>query len=560
MLRKDAKLGGGTYGIVYKVTTEEGESYALKRNLAELDQLSEAIRELDILNRLRGHPRIITIKMVTTKDALVDNDINSPLKVKGMRDDVFHFLFELAESDLENWTQTHKLSLRQYKQFMVDILLGVEFITSSGIIHRDLKPGNIVVFRSDQENDSNDHSPNDVNLNSETMDSPTLPDEFNDLYRLKICDFGLATPITLDDNNTPGVYTPWYRAPEVIGRHTDYNEKADYWAVGCIFYELLFKIPFCGKCNTNDDTNIARALIRRAHYSYDSYEIKEVLNYRGEQSLPNPPKTIYQQMINKPEIRSMIIAEEEDYKPVAKSISEIITGLLQINPNKRWSATTALDHSFFDEYRDYIEQSRESCGPRYAYQHIYDILDVPERRWISEYITKIYNDKDDYSWYTHKRMFHAIDMFDRVLRYEKKKIKPTAKRIRTKEGGHIMSNLDAEIYFFSCLHIAISMFGTLTTAVDITEVIPKHLGNNKKYIAKLKAAQLYILKDVFKYKIYRYTIYEAIYGTYKGDREYIELIFYYAIIKLSSDYKSINGLQPTDLAKEVIDMAESDNS
>lgn len=558
MLRKESKLGGGTYGVVYKVTTPDGESYALKRNLAELDELSEAIRELDILNRLRGHPRIITIKMVTTKEVLEDNDINSPLKAKGMRDDIFHFLFELADSDLENWTRTHKLTLTQFKQFMIDILLGVEFIAQSGIIHRDIKPGNIVVFKPGKENTPiNDLSPEGTpSLNDELIQSPPLPEGYENLYRLKICDFGLATPISLDENNTPGVYTPWYRAPEVIGGHTNYDEKADYWAVGCIFYEMLFKVPFTGKCDTKCDVNIARALIRRAHYAYDSYEIEEVLNYHGDQALPNPPKAIYGQMISKPEIRSMLLADESDFKKPAKDISDIITGLLQINPSKRWSATTALNHSFFDSHRTYIDECRASCAPRYAYQHIYDIPDVPERAWISEYITRMYNEKDNYNWYTHKRMFHAIDLFDRVLRYEKKK--NGAKRIKTKEAGHIISNLDAEIYFFSCLHIAITIFGSLTTAINITEILPKHL-NTKKHLTKIKSIQVTLLRDVFKHKIYRFTIYEAI--NFKcQNRELIELCLYHAITKLTTDTKSIKGLQPTDLAQEIVELVEAEQA
>jgi serine/threonine protein kinase len=252
----------------------------------------------------------------------------------------------------------------------------------------------------------------------------------------------------------------------------------------------------------------------------------------------------------------MLIAEGIEYRKTAKDISDIINGLLQINPSKRWSATTALNHSFFDDRREYIEECRASCDPRYACQHIYNIVEVPERTWISEYITRLYNDKDSYNWYTHKRMFHAIDLFDRVLRYEKNK--KGNKRIKTKEGGHVISNIEAEIYFFCCLHIAITIFGSLTTAIDIVEILPKHL-NTKKHLAKIRSTQTMLLSDVFKFKIYRYTIYEAIHGKCK-DKELTEMCFYYAINKLTIETKSTKGLQPTDLAQEIIELVEAEQA
>lgn len=553
MLRKEAKLGDGTYGIVYKVSTPEGETFALKRNLSELDQFSSAIRELDILNRLRGHPRIITIKMITTREDLIESEINSPVKAKGMRDDVFHFLFELADSDLDNWTHANKMSFNQYKQFMIDILLGTEFIASSGIIHRDLKPSNIVVFKPGQETSTGDVSPDNTPASSvEIPDPPLLPDGYQNLHRIKICDFGLATPISQDDELTPGVYTAWYRPPEVIGGHRNYDEKADYWSVGCILYEMIFKTPFVGKCDSNNDVNIARALIRRAHYNYDNYEIREVLNYNGDTCLPNPPRTIYQQLINKPEVRSMMIAANQDYKKICKELSDIITGLLQINPSKRWTATMCLDHPFFDSHREYIQECRRTCLPRYAYQHAYDIPEVPERTHISNYITDIYNKRSDYHWYTHKRMFHAIDLFDRALRYERNK--SNGNRIKSRQVGHIISKTDAELYFFCCLHISITVNGSLVQTVNIEEILPNHL-STKRHIAAIRNLQTTLLRDVFKYRIYRFTIYEAIHQA-RPDKDLLELCMYHSITKLTIESKTTRGLQPTELCKDILDIID----
>jgi mitogen-activated protein kinase 15 len=48
---------------------------------------------------------------------------------------------------------------------------------------------------------------------------------------------------------TEGVATRWYRAPEVLLGSSSYNEKADMWSVGCIFAEMLMKMPLFN-CNS----------------------------------------------------------------------------------------------------------------------------------------------------------------------------------------------------------------------------------------------------------------------------------------------------------------------
>jgi serine/threonine protein kinase len=64
---------------------------------------------------------------------------------------------------------------------------------------------------------------------------------------VKICDFGSAK--MLDQKlNTPYIVSRYYRAPELILACSDYTEKIDIWAIGCIFMEFLTLRPlFPGK-------------------------------------------------------------------------------------------------------------------------------------------------------------------------------------------------------------------------------------------------------------------------------------------------------------------------
>ena len=46
------------------------------------------------------------------------------------------------------------------------------------------------------------------------------------------------------------VSTPCYRAPEVVMSRGGYTSALDMWSVGCIFGELLQRVPYLGKATT----------------------------------------------------------------------------------------------------------------------------------------------------------------------------------------------------------------------------------------------------------------------------------------------------------------------
>ena len=100
--------------------------------------------------------------------------------------------------------------------FFKQIASGTAYIHSKKILHRDLKPSNIFIS-------SDNH--------------------------LKIGDFGLSKrhKNTMSMANTL-VGTTIYIAPEIYGG-VPYNEKADVWSLGCIFYELGSLKPAFGGHN-----------------------------------------------------------------------------------------------------------------------------------------------------------------------------------------------------------------------------------------------------------------------------------------------------------------------
>jgi len=65
---------------------------------------------------------------------------------------------------------------------------------------------------------------------------------------VKICDFGSAKVLSPNGLNTPYIVSRYYRAPELILACSDYTNKIDVWAIGCILAEFLTRRPiFPGK-------------------------------------------------------------------------------------------------------------------------------------------------------------------------------------------------------------------------------------------------------------------------------------------------------------------------
>ena len=178
---------------------------------------------------------------------------------------------------------------------------GVNYIHSCKVIHRDLKSQNILICK-----------------------------ELN----IKIADFGLAR--TYSNEVRPyseEVVTLWYRPPEILLGRTEYSSAVDIWSVGCIFYELLTKIPlFMG---TNEIDQLRKIFeIMGVPSELDLPEIKDK-NFDFPPSSPDkPPKTF---------------KDLSDKANFDENERDLLMKMLIYNPSKRITAKAALSHPYFDD-------------------------------------------------------------------------------------------------------------------------------------------------------------------------------------------------------------------
>lgn len=200
------RIGSGAYSTVYKgYNVGTGELVAIK--VVDLYHLTsrEPHKKENLKTRLK-----IEIKIAQSTD--------HPNLVKMF--DVFeeeervYLIFEFCGGgDLSKFLQKRGvLPETEAREYLQQIVSGMEYLMMNDIIHRDLKPQNILMKK--------------------TVNSSFCP------YILKIADFGFAKQTDPDVLSATVCGSPLYMAPELL-KMCPYSTKADLWSLGVILYEMV---------------------------------------------------------------------------------------------------------------------------------------------------------------------------------------------------------------------------------------------------------------------------------------------------------------------------------
>lgn len=195
--------------------------------------------------------------------------------------------------------------MEDIRSYMKQILTGMAYVHKQGIFHRDLKPENILL---------------------------------NDKGVVKICDFGSAKFLN-DKLNTPYIVSRYYRAPELILACSDYTEKIDVWAIGCIFFEFLKLMPlFPGR------TEGSQLIEQIAILGLPS---RETMFKMSKQMSPNTVDLVHK-LDDMPCQNMAHILPYKDYsRKDIEDCADLISKMIQWVPKDRISCEEALKHSFF---------------------------------------------------------------------------------------------------------------------------------------------------------------------------------------------------------------------
>lgn len=522
---KIGKAGSGTYGTVYraKMGKKDVTEIAVKRNIIDADiSFSGSIREMDLLNRLRGHPYIVKLLSVAFGNPFVTP--NSPIASKKdeYKEDYLHFVFEKGEQNLHNLIYEKAVHVSYLKLCMVQILLSVEYMHAKGVIHRDIKPANLLWF---------------IDKNKTSV---------------KICDFGLSKVHTNQAPSSPHVVTCWYRAPEICSHDCNYSFSSDIWSVGCVFYEMIARHALLLGYKDDDNKILSKIIgLSPSVTPKDIYKLTNGNKISLTKDASPKYKKSWRQMIN---LSATEILEFNKY-PGAENkeadyeeFLDLIDKLLRLDPNERLTATAALEHPFFNPYKNIIEWCRTNFPPAIKTAPVISIIDCPERRWIIQSAFKFFNDRAELSWFKYRILFQSIDMFDRYIVHCESL---GNFKIPSEYNGKYMTKENSNLKYMVCLYMCIKYFTTLSIPISYMELVEDKY-KTPRCLLEAEEYEQQMLRDVLKFKVYRETIYEA------ADR--IPCILDdYKIRDITEQYGKITSkenITPSELLKEILNIVE----
>ena len=190
------------------------------------------------------------------------------------------------------------LSESKAKSWIYQTLKALDFMHRNGIFHRDIKPENILIRNG----------------------------------QVKLADFGSCKYIFSKPPFTEYISTRWYRSPECLLTDGYYNYKMDIWGLGCVFFEILTLVPLFPGDDEIDQVN--------------------KINY----ILGSPPDDLYQKFVKNSAHREQFFFEHQKGVGINKFLSHInpkivdlISKMLEYDPDKRFTAKQCLNHECFKE-------------------------------------------------------------------------------------------------------------------------------------------------------------------------------------------------------------------
>ncbi|KAA8493587.1 Cyclin-dependent kinase D-3 [Porphyridium purpureum] len=286
---KVRQIGEGTFGVVYMARDlrHHNRIVAIKKVRMGKKEEGVSIPAVREIKLLQElhHPNVISMLDVFASKA--SNNVN--------------LVFEFAVTDLEGVINDRALVLlpSHIKCMMRMMLKALEYLHASWTLHRDLKPGNVLIGADGQ---------------------------------LKITDFGLAK-LHADVNQkrlTNMVITRWYRPPELLFGSSNYGAPVDIWSMGCIFAELILRAPYFP--GESDMDQLKRIFAARGcadeNVWKNCYQLPDFVKFQA--TVPPP-------------------SDETIFPSLSSSGRDLLSAMLELDPNKRSSARQALEHAYFVE-------------------------------------------------------------------------------------------------------------------------------------------------------------------------------------------------------------------
>ncbi|KAI0170263.1 kinase-like domain-containing protein [Pestalotiopsis sp. NC0098] len=290
------KMGDGAFSNVYRakdLTGDAGEVAIKVVRKFEMNNMQRAniLKEVQIMRQL-DHPNII--KLIDFSESRQYYYIILELAPGG---ELFHQIVRLTyfSEDLSRHVITQVANALEYLH------------EERGVVHRDIKPENIL-FEPIPVVPSKVPKPKQPGDEDKVDEGEFVPGTgAGGIGRIKIADFGLSKIVWENSTMTP-CGTVGYTAPEIV-KDERYSKSVDMWALGCVLYTLLCGFP---------------------PFYDESIEVLTEKVAKGQYTFLSPW-----------------------WDDISKSAQDLITHLLTVDPEKRYTITEFLNHPWI----------RQGAGP-----------------------------------------------------------------------------------------------------------------------------------------------------------------------------------------------------
>jgi mitogen-activated protein kinase 1/3 len=392
------------------------------------------LREIDLLSSIRN-------EFVVELLDIIYEDLNPYF-------DTVFLVFEWAPCDLKKlfFTQCF-IRMEDIEKIIYKILCGLYYIHSCSVMHRDLKPSNILLqdnysikicdfglarsvlseyeYPENPQNNNNEmdicDDNNKTTINNESENKP--PSKSKGIMK-----FMKKKPTVEQDNNNKNPMTPiaddtkkpssvrqvlshhvvtrWYRAPELILIQNNYTSAIDVWSLGCIFAELMVLLKdncinpyerkplFPGKsCFPLSPPKDQSRIIKSNHgYPVDSRDqlnvIFEVIGAPNEEDMEFITDLHAKDYLRSFEKKKKINLKDRFNGSNDESL-DLLSRMIEFNPNKRITIKECFEHPFFRNVRDTTKEKTSN----YILNLDYDNLELSFEELRMKFVEVISNFK-----------------------------------------------------------------------------------------------------------------------------------------------------------------------
>ncbi|VAI88362.1 unnamed protein product [Triticum turgidum subsp. durum] len=332
------KLGAGINGEVFKAwDTQDNLIVAVKRLSGSGDDgfiisgLPEVMREAMCLGACRSIPSIVQHRRTyadacsETGDSFIVMDYVGRLNLRGYMQRRVRLRRAFSEDEV--------------RRIMKQLVEGVKAVHGVDILHLDIKPENVLL---DDGTEDRTQRPKkgavEADVRGEVKDNRIV---------YKIGGFGMSTKGRGKKQPEVIILTP-YSAPELLLHSREYDDRVDTWGLGCIMADLL---SGTGASMFDGESDIE--IMAKVFGIVGTEGIKEWSGYSGlaaDRKSKLPGKGGVSRLRQKFPSRKLSSAG-----------FEVLSGLLESNPEKRLTAAEALQKPWFGKQRRGFAGFFKSC-------------------------------------------------------------------------------------------------------------------------------------------------------------------------------------------------------